>query len=155
MVAHGAFLIAHGPKSIGYEFGGGLAQLDYSMTRMGSFFTDGGIWYPDCARAVNWCCKWAGWKGIGPYGFEADSQEMWEELPHFTDIRDCHAGTIIVWGTVGQVHATQVMHPDGDDPWLMSHGFAFSGNYERYSAEYAYHVPRGAPPTLLSVRGLG
>jgi hypothetical protein len=153
-VAHDAFLVAHGPKSIGYVFGGGLDMLDDSMTGMEKAFSAGKIWTPDCARACCWVAKWAGWKPFGEFGFEASSGEIWQTLLHFENIEDVQAGTYITYGVGGEVHITQVMQPDGDNPWLMSHGEEFSENHVRYQVETAYHEARGAYPTLCSVDSL-
>lgn len=153
-VAHCAFLVAHGPKSISYEFGGGLNWLPYSMAVAEQRFKAGDKWPADCRATINWTTKWSGWKGFGRFGFEADSEDMWQVLPHFEGIANVRAGTIITYGPSGSVHVTMVMQPDGDNPLLCSHGLAFSSNYVRYKDETAYHVARGHYPTLLAVGGL-
>jgi hypothetical protein len=153
-IAHCAFVVAHGPHSIGYEYGGGLDWLQYDMAQAQKRFLDGLIWDADCRAVINWVTEWSGWKGFGKYGHRASSGEMWVTLPHFTDVRDCNAGTIVTYGAGGSVHVTMVMQPDGDNPWLMSHGSKFSDNHVRYEDETAYHEARGHLPTLLAVGGL-
>lgn len=151
-VEHCQFLIDH-KGSIGYEFGGGLSWMNVSQVGMAARFRAGETWTPDCRASVLWVCKWSGWRSPSGLGWSGSSGEMWAHLPHFSDASDCRPGTLVTYGDGGVDHVCMVMAPDGDDPWLMSHGSAEGPLRLRLSEESAAHV--GQPVTFLAVGGLG
>jgi hypothetical protein len=157
VVSHWEFLIASGEKHVGYEFGGGRTSewMDSSQTGMAAKFAAGETWYPDCSATVQWVCKWAGWKSPTGLGWTGSSGEMFAHLPHFTNVRACKLGTIVVYGVDGADHVAQVIGGAGSsDPMLGSHGSAFSSNTISYSNLTAYFAGLGKPVALLAVGDL-
>lgn len=153
-MAHCAMLIAYGPTNIGYEFGGGLDWINTSMVGAERRFKAGAQWTPDCRASVLWVCKWSGWKSPTGMGWIGNSESMWRHLPHFSNVADCGHGTIVTYGPQGDEHVAMVIQPDGDNPWLMSHGSAYTNNHIRYQDLTAYFANRGMPVTLCGVGGL-
>lgn len=157
-VKHAEFLIANGPRRLGYTFGGGLQWIDVDMVEMAKRFAAGETWDPgpDCRATILWTCKWSGWKSPTGLGWAGSSGEMFNYLPKFDDVQDCELGSLVVYGDGGVDHVAMVIGDAGSgNPVLFSHGSAFSGNRVSYLAETAYHAGLGQPVSFLTVGGLG
>jgi hypothetical protein len=157
VVSRWDFLIANGERHVGYEFGGGREPewMDASLAVMTRKFAAGEIWYPDCSATVQWVCRSSGWKSPTGLGWTGSSGEIFNHLPHFTNVRDCKLGTIVVYGIDGADHVAQVIGGAGSsDPMLGSHGSAFSSNTISYSNLTAYFAGLGKPVALLAVGDL-
>jgi hypothetical protein len=152
-VKRAQFLINYAGQ-IGYEYGGGLTGgwMDQSEAGMKIRFDAGEIWEPDCRAAVLWICKWSGWRSPTGIKWAGSSGEMWEHLPHLTGVQEAQVGTLVTYGAGGDDHVCMVMQPDGDDPWLFSHGSAAGPLHIRLSEESAAHD--GQPVTFLAVSAL-
>jgi hypothetical protein len=152
-IRHAQFLIDW-KVSVGYGDSRPVPWIGESLNGMLTRFKAGEVWEPDCSGAVEWICKWSGWKTptIYPFGL-GGSADMFQHLTHrYTDPRNAHAGALVTYGDAGEIHVCMVMQPDGTNPWLFSHGSDAGPLHIRLSDENRAHA--GQAVTFLDVSGL-
>ena len=78
----------------------------------------------DCSESITFMyrmCKLEDPNGLN-YDGDGFTGTMLAYLPHFENVSEAHAGTIVVFGDYPGVHAIMVVVPDGSDPLCFSHG---------------------------------
>lgn len=108
----------------------------------------------DCSEAVYLILRLAGFN-VQKAGYIAGTGytgTLLAKLRHFDDWAQVHVGTVIVIGHGTGDHAVMVYEPDGDNPWVYSHGSHARSAIWRWSTEMTYHV--GQPYQLLAVDNL-
>lgn len=108
----------------------------------------------DCSEAIYLILRLAGFKLPTTVTIDGEGNTTTLlELPHFTDWAKVHVCTVIIFPQgPGPAHGVMVYEPDGDDPWVYSHGFHSRSSIVRLSVERAYHP--GQEPVLCAVSDL-
>lgn len=107
----------------------------------------------DCSEIVTLICRWSGYKdpsGMGYNGF-GNSATMFDNLGHYTNPAQAHAGALVVFGPGGSTHVAMMMEP-AKDPIIFSHGSP--GAIQIPLSQYVAAEPSQKPVTFLDVGSL-
>lgn len=108
----------------------------------------------DCSEAVTLIFRLAGFKDPNGLGYDGQGYTgTLLHLPHFTDYKQAHVGTLIVFEEgPGPAHVVMVVKPNGTNPMVYTHGSHARSAIWDLNTERAYHP--GQKVTLCAVAGL-
>lgn len=108
----------------------------------------------DCSEAITLICRLSGFTDPNRESYNGyGNTTSLLNLPHFTDYKEVHVGTIIVFPEgPGPAHAVMVYEPNGTNPLVYTHGSHARSAIWSLETEKSYHL--GQQVILCAVAGL-